>query len=186
MNSAVFSEELDYIADAQLRQIVREYFYMEVKPYFYEVPASTSGRYHPQIDLGKGGLVRHTRMCVRVAVELLQLKMWSKMDPDLCVAALLIHDSQKCGDGGTHTVHEHPALASEKFLKHAMKYPQWSELSDKVNAICRMVHSHMGQWNTSNYSNVVLPIPAQPDEKFVHLCDFIASRKFIGNYDYEL
>ena len=37
----------------------------------------------------------------------------------------------------------------------------------------------MGPWNTSQYSDVVLPIPKAPMEKFVHMCDYLASRRFI-------
>ena len=186
MNSDVFKEELELIQNAQLRQIVREYFDMAVHKYFFEIPASTTGKYHPQIDLGKGGLVRHTKMCVRVAVELLALRMFSKMDADLTISALLIHDSQKCGDGEKYSRHDHPLLAAEKFSKHAIKYPTYPDLQIQIESICRMVSSHMGQWTTNSYSDVVLPIPQQADEKFVHLCDFIASRKFIGSYEYEL
>ena len=186
MNSNVFKEELELIQNAQLRQIVREYFDMAVQKYFFEIPASTTGKYHPQIDLGKGGLVRHTKMCVRVAVELLALRMFSKIDADLTISALLIHDSQKCGEGEKYSRHDHPLLAADKFSKHAIKYPTYPDLQIQIESICRMVSSHMGQWNTNAYSNVVLPIPQQADEKFVHLCDFIASRKFIGSFDYEM
>ena len=37
----------------------------------------------------------------------------------------------------------------------------------------------MGKFNTNNYSDIVLPIPNTVTEKFVHMCDFLASRKQI-------
>lgn len=37
----------------------------------------------------------------------------------------------------------------------------------------------VGQWNTVRYSKVVLPTPKTKYQKFVHLCDYLASRKFL-------
>ena len=38
----------------------------------------------------------------------------------------------------------------------------------------------MGVFNTSNYSKVVLPLPKTAMQKFVHMCDDLASKKFIN------
>lgn len=35
-------------------------------------------------------------------------------------------------------------------------------------------------FNTSAYSDVILPLPKTPEQKFVHMCDFLASRKVIN------
>ena len=32
----------------------------------------------------------------------------------------------------------------------------------------------------NNYSEIELPIPKAPIEKFVHMCDYLASRRFIN------
>ena len=37
----------------------------------------------------------------------------------------------------------------------------------------------MGPYNTNAYSDVVLPIPKNKYQKFVHMCDLLASRKFL-------
>ena len=37
----------------------------------------------------------------------------------------------------------------------------------------------MGEWNTNSYSNVVLPLPKDKFQRFVHMCDFLSSRKFL-------
>ena len=42
----------------------------------------------------------------------------------------------------------------------------------------------MGRFNTNNYSDIVLPLPKTVTEKFVHMCDFLASRKQVQfNFD---
>jgi hypothetical protein len=38
----------------------------------------------------------------------------------------------------------------------------------------------MGYYNTSTYSDVVLPRPKTALQKFVHMCDDLASKKFIN------
>jgi FtsZ-interacting cell division protein YlmF len=42
------------------------------------------------------------------------------------------------------------------------------------------IKSHMGEWNTNPYSQVVLPKPKNKYQKMVHMCDLLASRKFIN------
>ena len=37
----------------------------------------------------------------------------------------------------------------------------------------------MGPWNTSNYSDVILPKPLMRHQRFIHMCDYLASRKFL-------
>jgi hypothetical protein len=40
--------------------------------------------------------------------------------------------------------------------------------------------SHMGQWNTSWREYGVLPLPNTPEQKVLHLADYLASRKDIN------
>lgn len=57
---AVFKKELSYIESPIVRTIVEDLL-SEVPNYFFEIPASSTGKYHPDYALGKGGLVRHTK-----------------------------------------------------------------------------------------------------------------------------
>ena len=49
----------------------------------------------------------------------------------------------------------------------------------EIELLVGMISSHMGEWNTNQYSDVVLPIPSNKYEKMVHMCDMLASRKFL-------
>ena len=51
---------------------------------------------------------------------------------------------------------------------------------DDVRLMCRMIESHMGKWNTNKYSKVVLPVPNDKYERFVHMCDYLASRSYLS------
>jgi len=59
-----FKWELQSIHDENIRNFVVKCFDELCPDYFWTVPCSTSGKYHPQISLGEGGLVRHTKLAV--------------------------------------------------------------------------------------------------------------------------
>ena len=42
-----------------------------------------------------------------------------------------------------------------------------------------VISSHMGIWNEDYNGNEVLPVPKTKWENFVHMCDYLASRKCI-------
>ena len=46
--------------------------------YFFEVAASSTGKYHPVYALGVGGLVRHTIAAVEIANEMYRMDMYGK------------------------------------------------------------------------------------------------------------
>ena len=46
--------------------------------------------------------------------------------------------------------------------------------------IANCIHSHMGKWNTDyRTKREILPKPKTVVEKFVHTCDYLASRKYL-------
>ena len=59
------------------------------------------------------------------------------------------------------------------------------DFTDKeIEFIVGVISSHMGPWNTNNYSNTILPKPNTSHQRFVHMCDYLASRKFL-NVEFE-
>ena len=133
------------------------------------------------------GLARHVKAAVKMAVELLANpaigKTYTDRDKDLIVIALIVHDGLKYGKVKTdkYTKFDHPLLISN-YIKENKDNLKMT--TNDINKLCAMVESHMGPWNTSNYSDVVLPVPKAPCEKFVHMCDYLASRRFI-NLDFD-
>ena len=65
--SDIFRGELDLISNHKYRECTREILDELVPDYFYDVPASSTGKYHPWYSLGYGGLVRHTKAVVMFA-----------------------------------------------------------------------------------------------------------------------
>lgn len=148
--------------------------------YFWIVPASSTGKYHPACDLGEGGLARHCIMVSRVAADLCYKDNLSQHVTDLARFAGLFHDVKKCGDAAANnnsTVWEHPLLAAD-FLKNILL--EYNVRDDDITLIVNAVASHMGRWTESEYSDVKLPAPVSGFDNLVHTADFIASRTYIG------
>ena len=66
-----FKIELSYIKDDRIRKSCETILDM-LPDYFYEIPASSTGKYHPSFSLGKGGLVRHVKVATRIANDLFE------------------------------------------------------------------------------------------------------------------
>ena len=109
----LFERELSYIYDQNIREFAKKII-EDADDYFFTVPASSSGKYHPDFARGNGGLVRHTKAVTYFANELLRAELENKtltrFDADLVIVAAISHDIKKQGDGSTgHTMlKEHP------------------------------------------------------------------------------
>lgn len=176
----VFKKELSYIKNEENRKNA-EILITLLPDYFFEIPASSTGKYHPAFSVGDGGLVRHTKAAVRIAYELLNNKtiggIFSDYEKDLILVSILIHDGLKEGNPKQKfTVFDHPVLAAN-FVRENKNELSWND--EDIDMISSMIGSHMGEWNTNQYSDVVLPLPRNRYQKFVHMCDFLSSRKFL-------
>ena len=177
----VFKKEINYEKDASRRKDLKTLISL-LPDYFFEIPASSTGKYHPSFALGEGGLVRHTKVAVRIAYELLQnntvgMKFTDK-DKDLIIMALTLHDGLKSGtEHSKYTKFDHPLLVSKMIMENTDKL---SLDIDDIRKMCSMIESHMGEWTYDSYQKKeVLPKPKTAEQRFVHMCDFLASRKFL-------
>lgn len=177
----ILKKEINYVKDSSRRGDLKTL--IELLPeYFFEVPASSTGKYHPAFSLGDGGLVRHTKVAVRIAVELLNNNSvgmkFNEKDRDLLIMALILHDGVKSGmEKSKYTKADHPLLVSKLIMENKDKL---SMDIDDIRKMCSMIESHMGEWNTDPYTKEeILPIPRTAEQRFVHMCDYLASRKFL-------
>jgi hypothetical protein len=192
---AEMARELAWIGDPKIVEFVLQCFDAVCPETFWVRPASTSGKYHPDVSLGDGGLLRHTKLAAYWANELARsMDGTGKGRPvhqDVLVAAALLHDVMKDGD---------PDLAHlpERFGNRGHGYIVGCHGIDMANAILRKVFGsdpramtrqqmlilygvacHMGVWtNVEAYR----PQNIEDDESrmvanIVHLADYCASRK---------
>ena len=175
-----FNREYNYIKDDKIRDDLK-YLVSNLPDYFFEIEASSTGKYHPKFASGEHGLVRHTKVAVRIAYELMgnpALNNFTNREKDLILLALTLHDGLKCGNPKErYTRFDHPLLASSFIKEHKDKL----SLSDEdIDFVSSVISTHMGNWNTDYNGNEVLPKPKNKYQRFVHMCDFLASRKVIN------
>jgi HD superfamily phosphohydrolase YqeK len=169
-----FKRELDLIVNEDLRMMVKSYLEESVPDYFWEIGASSSGKFHPAFSQGKGGLVRHTKAVVMFAEELLRMSTYAFMRDeykDYVIAACLVHDTAKYGakeyDKAEYKNHAPAAAVAFDTWCISLDY-NCSEFL--LNAIA----SHMGQWSTDRDDR-----PFTNIDRCVHMADYMASRPFI-------
>ena len=175
-----FNKELNFIKDNNIKNSLE--VILDLLPeYFYQIPASSTGKYHPEFTLGDGGLVRHTKVAVRIAIELFNdsaLNNFTDHEKDLIVFSLTIHDGLKCGlVKSEYTKFEHPLLIS-KFVRDNKDKLLLDD--NDIDFICSCVETHMGPWTKDYNGNEVLEPPKTKYQRFVHMCDYLASRKFLN------
>lgn len=181
----VFKNELNYIKNVQYKENVKKLLEL-VPDYFFEIPAASTGKYHPAFAQGSQGLVRHTKAAMKIAKDLLELETYNKNytqdEQDLMQIAILFHDSHKCGiEKEKYTRFDHPILAA-KFIKENKEETTFTD--KEIEFLAKAISSHMGQWNTSDYSDITLPKPSNKYQTFVHQCDYISSKKYL-NFEFD-
>ena len=150
--------------------------------YIWHVGASSTGKYHPAYSLGEGGLMRHQIAVVRFLNFFFELEQYNTQftsrEMDLMRVAGLVHDGRKSGEQSDYerskfTKFDHPVQMANVVRGFDGKYLNNNELE----FIAHCIESHMGQWNTDRKSSVVLDKPKDGYQYFVHLADYLASRK---------
>ena len=177
-------EEIETLQNDDNRRFARRLL-DTVPDYFFSVPASSSGKYHPKNDLGDGGLVRHSICVARMLDHLLEPRGYfdfSDEQKELLKVAALFHDCFKSGtqddyEKSKHTKFLHPLYAANHIMTTAIT---GGFSYEKALFIYNTVISHMGQWNIGKNGEGILPTPFDQSQKVLHLADYLASRKDIN------
>ncbi len=147
--------------------------------YFFEVPASSTGKYHPEYALGEGGLLRHSKAAMRIGYELLVNPSigdkYTNREKDLMLMSLLVHDGLKRGiNAERHTRFDHPILMADFIVDN---YKEIGLDKEDAKFMGDVIKTHMGPWTTDYNGNEILEKPKTKYQSFVHMCDYLASRK---------
>lgn len=176
----LFLDELGYIKDENYQDALLNIINM-LPEYWLEEPASSTGKYHPEYALGKGGLLRHSKAAMRIGYELLSNPCigdkYTSREKDLILMSLLVHDGLKLGiPQEKYTRFDHPILMGKFILDNKDEIGLNLEDANFMNDV---IKTHMGPWTTDYDGNEVLEKPKTKYQNFVHMCDFLASRKCI-------
>lgn len=205
--SELFKREIEFIKNEHLRNIVINT--LDAAPKCIQnIPASSSGKYHPEYSLGEGGLVRHIKATVGFAYSMIEsdvlkglldseklVSEYNEMSEDVVYASLILHDCCKAKDYDEkhRTQFDHPLIAAKLFTSTAKEYMDTNNIIDKdikcLKAIIPLIYDaiscHMGKYTTAPYAKgIVLPKPNNSLEWFIHSCDLLSSRKYLEfNFD---
>lgn len=176
----LFLDELGYIKDENYQEVLLNIINLLPEYWFIE-PASSTGKYHPEYALGKGGLLRHSKAAMRIGYELLSNPCigdkYTDREKDLILMSLLVHDGLKLGlPQEKYTRFDHPILMGKFILDKKDEIGLNLEDATFMNDV---IKTHMGPWTTDYDGNEVLEKPKTKYQNFVHMCDFLASRKCI-------
>ncbi len=176
----LFFDEISYIKNEDIKKSAC--MLVDLLPdYFFHEAASSTGKYHPKYALGDGGLLRHTKAACMIANELLMDPVigdkYTQREKDLMILSIIMHDGLKRGlEEERYTRFDHPILAAN------FVYEKRDEvgLSEEDAVFVRdAIKTHMGPWTKDYDGNEVLEKPKTKYQNFVHMCDYLASRKKI-------
>lgn len=176
----VLKDEINYIKDDRVKESLI-YMINKLPDYFFTVEAASTGKYHPSYAQGEGGLLRHSKAAMRIGYELLSNPAigdkYTDIQKDLMLMGLLLHDGLKLGfPQEKYTRFDHPILMAN-FIENESANLKIS--SDEVKFVADVIKTHMGVWTTDYRGNEVLEKPKTKYQNFVHMCDYLASRKCI-------
>ncbi len=180
-NAKAFLTEVNYIKNDRIRENALRLI-EKIPSYFYTEAASSTGKYHPEFSNGVGGLLRHTKVAVKIAETLLRNDSigykFTSDEKDLILLAIIMHDSVKRGiNEERYTRFDHPILAGELVENSRSELTLTDE---EVDLLVRMIKTHMGQWITDRSGKEVLEKPKTKYERFVHMCDYLSAQKFLN------
>jgi hypothetical protein len=195
----VFARELGWISDPAIQQFVLDVFDKFGHDYFWTRPASLSGKYHPRVSQGPGGLIRHVRLACFHGYgwnRALLMDVKEKSPPnkvggkygDVVIAALILHDLMKEGDPTLAGNPERMGYAGTSLIGgcHGVDLANaiWNRMLNQQGTpeqilILYGIGGHMGIW-TKPPEWVPSNIPgalASAISQVVHAADYAASRK---------
>lgn len=173
-----FTKELSFIKDPKLKESLL-LILDNLPEYWFHVPAASTGKYHPEYAQGEGGLLRHSKAAMRIGQELLSNPSigdkYTNHEKDLMLMSLLVHDGLKLGNPEEkYTRFDHPILMAN-FITDNNEELELS--SEDAQFMADVIKTHMGPWTTDYNGNEVLEPPKTKYQNFVHMCDYLASRK---------
>lgn len=178
---ALLKREINYIKNDRYKENLKILINL-LPDYFFEVAASSTGKYHPEFSLGEGGLLRHTKLVARIGFELYKdesiTNVFNDSEKDLMMIGMILHDGLKHGlEKSEYVIFEHPIVMAN-FIRENSNLLTLNE--KEIEFVASVIETHMGPWITDYKGNEVLEKPHNKYQKFVHMCDYLASRKFLN------
>lgn len=162
--------EIDLIMEDELRERTINTFLLGCPDYFWELPTSSTGKYHDVDERGKHGNWIHTKRVfityLVVSRTYLTQHRIDEFQREAGKSAALVHDMLKYGwpsEQNAHTTTDHDIIGAD-VAKYLGELPResWSA-----------IHAHNGGWAEGKN-------PEFDFEDALHLSDYVASKPVLG------
>jgi hypothetical protein len=172
MNSHIFDDILSNIRNSHIRLFTRNCLESANEELEW-IPASTSGKYHPEECTKKGGLIVHIQRACYFGYTFIKSHQWEEnIKGDILISSLLLHDIAKKGDykNNYDAYINHPLIGAEQTRKHAQDIPE-----NIFRIIFNCIKYHYGPWTHKSYQK---PMEQYTQlEYLTYLADFLSSQK---------
>jgi hypothetical protein len=181
-----FGEELSLIDDDALRETT-ELALIHAPKYFWEIPASLTGKHHSAEDRKPQGNLRHSAKVGWLAWKLFDAFGFK---PDLGMCAGLVHDIQKYGpfdQPDANRFYSSHGRAAARWLEDLAFVPAnwfYKHKSDEFDrdwtTICKCVETHMGRFGrcSREFARATL------EQQIFHAADVMAASKAFSSLKY--
>lgn len=170
--------EASLIKDTTIQTLVLRILSEKTPAYFWECDSSSSGFYHPTVNGEPISLVDHVKSATRILYTLLSHPSikgkFTQLEIDIMLASIILHDCAKKGvdSEGRTTQHGHPLYVS------LMCPDVVSDLEKEYfTRIVENIVTHHGPYRWREGDPCVLPAIQTEQQYYVHLADWLASRK---------
>lgn len=166
---ALYNQELRLLQNKEKQEKTLNLLASSVNEKMKNVPASSTGKYHPPFAQGEGGLIRHSKAVAQAAYGLAGM-LNVPGDKDRFVIAGLMHDMWKLGPDGNyeHTDPKHGSLAAEALRK--------AGLTDEAD----LAGPHMGNFFKGAYKNAEKI--TKFDQRLLNNADWLMSRTYAQDF----
>lgn len=173
MKADVLMTEISLILNPDIRQFTIDTL-NNAPDYFFEAPASSTGRYHPQCTFKKGGLVIHVKRAVYIINRLCDGWGIFHLDRDIVFSAIILHDIAKVSSPlvnskMTYEDYEHHPLKAKLYY---IPHPEIAPIIDRIN-LC--IENHMGRWSPKSVIKDINKYTLL--ELIVYTADYLATTK---------
>jgi hypothetical protein len=160
-------------ADNRLSDIVASLM-LELPDTILELPASTTGKYHPGDEIDKSGMTIHIKRACALVEDATRKYNFTRYGHDVLLAGCLLHDIFKDGDPPTgHTVTEHPYLVWHDLISRISGGINYDLDFCFISDVAKACAWHEGIWTTELCRDIEETLFA----KALHEIDFWVTRR---------
>ncbi len=175
-NISFFDKVLNRVKDAYIHGLLMQTFERYIPNYFWTASASTTGKYHPELCNGVGGLCVHTLLVSCFSLKFADSLNLDQSEIDIILAAALLHDIYKFG-----TQHEsqwnYPFYYEHGKLTADILWRRYGKVFDsgrnenyiKLKRICDAIYFHNGLYER------FMSVPEGTINQILHFADLAAA-----------